>query len=98
MYVYVCTSLSLSLSLWIEVLAALRTREAGPLLEELEDGAQDSDVGAIVSYHFAKANTLWGAELTRITEANNAEIKRIQDEADAAAAEAAAAVAEEEEA
>ena len=78
-------------ALWAEVLAALRAREAGPLLEELEEGAQDVEVAAVVSYHCQRATEKWGAELKRITDANDAETARLKEEAEAAAAEAAAA-------
>lgn len=78
-------------ALWAEVLAALRAREAGPLLEELEEDAQDVEVAAVVSYHYQRATDKWGAELKRITDANDAETARLKEEADAAAAEAAAA-------
>jgi hypothetical protein len=78
-------------ALWAEVLAGLRAREAGALLEPLEEGAQEMEVEAVVSYHFARANALWGAELKRITDANTAEISRLKAEAEQAAADAAVA-------
>jgi hypothetical protein len=49
------------------------------------------EVEAVVSYHFARANALWGAELKRITDANTSEISRLKAEAEQAAADAAAA-------
>jgi len=76
-------------ALWTEVLAGLRTREAGPLLDELEEGQAEVEVAAVVSYHFKLASDLWGAELKRITDDNNAEVQRLKEEAEAAAAEAA---------
>jgi len=81
--------------LWAEVLAAMRTREAGALLEELEEGAPETDVAAVVSYHVELASETWGAELKRITDANDAETARLKEEADVALAEAEAAAAEE---
>ena len=41
--------------LWAEVLAALRGREAGALLDELEEGAEEVQVAAVVSYHYQRA-------------------------------------------
>jgi hypothetical protein len=82
-------------ALWAEVLAGLRTREAGPLLDALEEGQEEVELVAVVSYHFKLASELWRAELKRITDANATEVKRLKEEAEAAAAEAAAAAAEE---
>jgi hypothetical protein len=81
-------------ALWAEVLAGLRTREAGPLLDALEEGQEEVELVAVVSYHFKLASELWRAELKRITDANAAEVKRLKEEAEAAAAEAAAAAEE----
>ena len=41
-------------TLWSEVLAALRGREPA-LLDELEEGVEDVEVAAVVSYHFQRA-------------------------------------------
>jgi hypothetical protein len=41
-------------ALWSEVLAALRGREPA-LLDELEEGVEDVEVAAVVSYHFQRA-------------------------------------------
>ena len=81
--------------LWAEVLAALRAREAGPLLDALEDGATEVAVEDVVSYQSDLAHDKWGTQLQRITAANDAEETRLREEAEAAEQERLAALEEE---
>merc|ERR1719199_300116 len=80
--------------LWTQTLAALRTREAGALLDEVAEGEEDVPVASVVSYCHAIATEKWGEELKRITDANDAETKRLQEEADEAEKERLAALEE----
>ena len=81
--------------LWAEVLDALRSREAGPLLDALEEGATEVAVEDVVSYQSDLAHDKWGTQLQRITAANDAEETRLREEAEAAEQERLAALEEE---
>jgi hypothetical protein len=49
--------------LWTQTLAALRTREAGALLDEVAEGEEDVPVASVVSYCHAIATEKWGEEV-----------------------------------